>query len=386
MRAVDISRARLYEVALPLREPFTISGGTLRVRRSLLVELEDADGARGYGESAPFEAPFYSSETTASARACLSEWLLPRVVAHPVSDSEALDRLLKDGIRGNQMARAGVETAWWDLVAARTGVSLVELVTQRLAALEVKAEWLERTDAIECGIAIGIPDTGDLDTLRRDVKRALDRGYRRVKLKVRPGWDIAPARAALEIIHAEGREVPLTVDANGAYELGRHDGELEHLDSLGVLYIEQPLAGDALWDLAALGRRCATAICLDESLASDGIARQILAMGGPTVWNLKLQRVGGLEEACRIYARATDAGVRLWAGTMPETGVGAQAMLALACHSGFVYPSDLEPSERWYPPDTDLIELRMTLEGTMPVPTERVIPDMSRAKLVFETS
>ena len=143
--------------------------------------------------------------------------------------------------------------------------------------------------------------------------------------------------------------------------------DLRRLDSAGLLYLEQPLPAEALWDLRELAGLLETPVCLDESLDSDEIARQVMDMGGPTVWNLKIQRVGGLEEACRIYARAARGGVRLWGGTMPETGIGAQAMLALGCHAGFVYPSDLEPSERWYGPGKDVVTLEMGDDGTMPV-------------------
>ncbi len=382
-----VVRARLWEVALPLERPFALSGGVMRERRSLIVELEDADGARGYGESAPFEAPFYSSETTSSARACLIEWLLPRLVGREVRDTEELAALLQDGIRGNEMAKAGVDTAWWDLAAARQGVPLVTLVTRRLEALGVEGHWLARRDRIECGVALGIPEHGDLRALRCEVEAALLRGYHRIKLKIRPGWDVEAVRAARDVMGGAYPEVPLTVDANGAYDLGTHRDALRALDALGLLYVEQPLPGDRWWELAELGRRSATPVCLDETLTSAAVGRQVLAMDGPTVWNVKIQRVGGLAEACRLYALAGEAGVRLWAGTMPETGLGAQATLALACHAGFVYPSDLEPSDRWYVPGADLVPLEMAADGTMPVPAERLRLELSArgARLVHET-
>ncbi|MBI4419698.1 MAG: o-succinylbenzoate synthase [Gemmatimonadetes bacterium] len=380
-----VSRIRLHEVALPLREPFVISGGTLTIRRSLIVELEDDQGRRGFGESAPFELPFYSAETIASARACLTDLLLPRILGVEIGEPQRAHEALADGVRGNRMARAGVETAWWDLCAAREGVSLADLVSRRLADLEVPPRWRERRDRITCGVALGVPSHHDRGTLRTWVREALALGYQRVKLKVRPGWDVVPVAIAREEMARAGRAVSLWVDANGAYDAERHREALAALDRCQLLFIEQPLGEDHLWDSRELARWLKTPVCLDESLVSDATARQVLAMDGPRIWNLKIQRVGGLEEACRIYARAAAAGVRLWGGTMPETGLGAQAMLALGGHAGFVFPSDIEPSTRWYPPGTDLVELTMERDGTMQVPVVR--PDIQlegKARLIAD--
>ncbi|MSR05689.1 MAG: o-succinylbenzoate synthase [Gemmatimonadetes bacterium] len=371
-----ILRTRVYEVALPLREPFVISGGSLTVRRSLIVELKDAHGKVGLGESAPFEKPFYSSETVASARACLRDILLVRVLDQPVTVPSRCAELLSAGVQGNRMARAGVETAWWDLIAARRGVTLATLVSERLAELGVPAEWRATRSHIDCGVALGIPPEMNVSVLRTWVAQALGRGYKRIKLKVRPGWDVEPIRIAREEMQRARREVPMWVDANGSYDATRDQDALRKLDSMQLLFLEQPLPADGLWDSRELGRELKTPICLDESLVSDSVARQVIAMEGPRVWNLKIQRVGGLEEACRIYARAVQAGIALWAGTMPETGLGAQAMLALAGHAGFVYPSDIEPSERWYVPGVDLVELTMDAQGRMPVPDARLDPRM----------
>ena len=168
--------------------------------------------------------------------------------------------------------------------------------------------------------------------------------------------------------------------------MDEHIEELRRLDDLGLLYLEQPLDVTAFSDVLELSEILDTPICLDESLTSDEAARQIVAQGGPVVWNIKVQRVGGLEEACRIYARAGREGARVWGGTMPETGLGAQAMLALGSHVGFVYPSDVEPSERWYAPGVDLIQLMMSAEGMMPVPTLRPAVELGeRSRLLHDT-
>ena len=368
---VVVKQARLYEVAIPLNTPFAISGGTLRTRRSLIVELEDEDGNVGLGESAPFEKPFYSAETTRSAKQVLLDTLLPRVVGRTITSSSDLHETLTEGIVGNQMARAGCETAWWDLFSLREDLSLTELVGSRLEDLGVAAEFLERSSSIECGIALGIPEKCDVTLLKRWIIEAVDRGYRRIKLKVKPGWDEVPISTTKEILEDYELNIPITADANGAYDLLKDRDQLDRIDEMGLLYFEQPLPRDALWDLCSLSDELETPICLDETLDSELIARQVIDMGGPDVWNIKIQRVGGLEEACRIYSRAVDAGVRLWGGTMPETGLGALSMLALGCYSGFVYPSDIEPSDRWYLPGSDLVELDMSVEGRMEVRERR---------------
>ena len=375
----------MYEVALPLRTPFTISGGSLAVRRSLIVELEDASGATGYGESAPFELPFYSDETFSSAFACLRDVLIPRVLGRSIEDSTAMWTLLGDGVEGNRMARAGLDTAWWDLAARRRQVSLADIVTERLATLGVREAGDRRSDAFPCGVAIGIPENLSRASLEGEVRDAVRRGYCRVKLKVRPGWDLEPVRAAQDVLRAEGAALPLWVDANGAYELRRDRDALAALDDMGLLFIEQPFPEAALGDAVRHGRSARTPVCLDESLVSDDVARQILEIDGPMIWNLKVQRMGGLEEACRVFATGAAAGVKLWVGTMPETGVGAQSAMALAVQGACVYPSDVEPSERWYEPGTDLLELTMSDTGIMAVPTgPPQAPPRARMTLVLE--
>ena len=379
-----IVRARLYAVALPLREPFTISGGTMAMRRSLIVELTDTHGNRGFGESAPFELPFYSSETFASARSCLVDLLLPSIIGRAVDRPEACRDQMEILARGNRMAKAGVETAWWDLLAARKRISLAELVSRRLAELGVAEKMRVQRGHLECGVALGIPPAEDPGILAQWVRDAIASHYRRIKIKIRPGWDEEPVRVTQEAMRKAGVALPLWADANGAYRLDRDEAALRALDRFGLLFLEQPLSEDALQDSVALGRMIHTPICFDESLVSDEVARQILSMDGPRIWNIKIQRVGGLEEACRIYARATAEGVALWGGTMPETGLGAQAMLALGGFAGFVYPSDVEPSERWYQDGRDLVPLIMEPDGVMRIPTIRVIPDLARALLVSE--
>jgi len=355
--------AELYELTLPLLEPFVISGGALTERRSLIVVLHDDAGHVGYGECPPFELPFYSEETLAGARDLMQRVLLPRVSAQEFPDPvpEAIAAVLREGVRGNWFARAGIETAAWDLEAHGRGTGLAGLLGDRLG--------VKPAPAVDCGVALGIPPDRSAAVLTRWVAEAVERGYRRVKIKVAPGWDTAAVRAARAGM-AAGPDLPLTVDANGAYEWPRDETALRALDDAGLLYIEQPLHPDELVGHARLAEALRTPVCLDESLRDARAARQVIALSGPTVWNIKVHRVGGLTEVCAIYRLAAEYGAQLWAGTMPESGIGSQAALAAAALPLFVYPSDLEPSSRWFGRNGDIIKLSMGTDGRMAVPQQ----------------
>jgi O-succinylbenzoate synthase len=358
-----IARAELHDLALPLVEPFIISGGAITERRSLIVVLHDDEGHVGYGESPPFHLPFYSEETLAGARDMIERVLLPRVVGRELDGPlpEAVDAALRENVRGNWFARAGVETAAWDLEAHARGTGLAALVAERLGTAPAAA--------VDCGVALGIPADRSPGTLTRWVRDAAERGYRRVKIKVAPGWDTVAVRAAR--VGLAGTDLPLTVDANGAYEWPRDEPALRALDDAGLLYIEQPLAPDELLGHVELAETLRTPICLDESLRDARAARQLESLTGDlTVWNIKIHRIGGLTELCRVYRIAAKSGIRLWAGTMPESGIGSQAAIAAAAQPRFVYPSDLEPSARWFGPGGDVIELRMEPDGRMAVPQQ----------------
>jgi len=353
-----IALAELFELTLPFLEPFIISGGRIDARRSLIVALHDDAGHVGYGESPPFESPFYSEETLAGARDLIERVLVPRVVGMEFESPDGVDAALRHGVRGNQFARAGIETAAWDLEAHRCGVGLARLVASRLG--------VQSAASVPCGVALGIPEDGEADTLTRRISAALEQGYRRVKIKVMPGWDEVAVRAAR--VAMANVDLPLTVDANGAYAWPAHEPNLRALDDAGLLYIEQPLAPDELVAHAALSRALRTPLCLDETLKSAAVARQVMDLEGPRVWNIKVHRMGGLAEVCRVHELAAQYRAELWAGTMPESGIGSQAAVAAAALPLCVYPSDLEPSARWYGRDVDVIKLTMGKDGCMAVP------------------
>ena len=365
-----IAQVELYSLELPFAEPFIISGGRIDARRSLIVLLRDDQGHVGYGEAAPDELPFYSEETLGSARDLIPRVLVPRIAGRDFDAPEAVDAVLREHVRGNPFARAGVETAAWDLEANRRGTGVAQLVAGRLGVAPGAS--------FTCGVALGIPEDRRPETLTRRVYEALQHGYRRVKIKVAPGWDevaVPAARAGMA-----GTDLPLTVDANGAYIWPEHERALRALDDVGLLYIEQPLAPEELVGHARLAHTLRTPICLDETLRDAGTARQIVALDGPMVWNIKVHRVGGLTEACRIYRTAADCGARVWAGTMPESGIGSQAGLAIAALPACAFPSDLEPSVRWFGRDVDVIKLTMSREGRMSVPGVSVARLLDRAR------
>ena len=355
-----ITRAELFELTLPLVEPFVISGGTMTERRSIVVVLHDDAGHMGYGESPPFQFPFYSEETLSSARDMIARVLLPRLVGNEFDGPEAVHVALCEAVRGNWFARAGIETAAWDLEAHARGIGLAGLLAQRLGVAAAAS--------VRCGVALGIPPDRAPAALTRAVYDAVRHGYARVKIKVAPGWDEAAVAAARKGL--EGSDLPLTVDANGAYEWPRDERALRALDDAGLLYIEQPLHPDELVGHARLGEALRTPICLDETLRDARAARQVMALNGPKVWNIKVHRVGGLSEVCAIYRLAAEYGAKLWAGTMPESGIGSQAALAAAALPLFVYPSDLEPSSRWFGRNGDVIKLIMGKDGRMAVPQQ----------------
>jgi o-succinylbenzoate synthase len=370
VQPIRVTGIELHELALPLAEPFIISGGTMTHRTSLVVVVHDQKGHQGWGESPPFELPFYSEETLASARHLLEQVLIPRLIRAQAETPELADSVLREGIRGNRFARAALDTALWDLEAARQGIGLAGLLARQLE--------VEASGEIDCGVALGIPPDRSSDTLRRWIKKAVTHGYRRVKIKVAPGWDLLPTKAAQSELRGSG--LPLTVDANGAYEWPRHQAALRAFDEYELLYLEQPLAPEELLGHARLSRELLTPICVDETLHDATAARQLAELGGPRIWNIKVHRVGGLTEVCRIYRLARQHGIALWAGTMPESGIGSQAALAAAALPGFNYPSDVEPSSRWFGPGNDVIELTMSAEGRMKVPSISVSGQLDRER------
>ena len=345
---VKVEAAELLTVELPLVTPFRTSYATTVVERKLLVRLR-TDAGPGWGECAAPAEPLYTSEYGEGARHVLVHHLLPRLAAAgDVTPDDVAPALAP--VHGHRMAKAALEMAVLDAWGRLHGRSFASLLGS------------SRT-AVPAGVAVGV--TGSVDELLTVVGAYLDEGYRRVKLKVQPGWDVEPVAAVRERF---GPDVALQVDANGAYA-GRADavGELGALDPFGLQLIEQPLGEDDLAGHAALAASVATPICLDESVTSVATAVLALDLGACSVINVKPGRMGGYLEAGRLHDLALGRGVPLWCGGMLETGLGRAANVALAALPGFTLPGDLSASRRYYARDlTAPFELH---DGHLLVPT-----------------
>jgi o-succinylbenzoate synthase len=252
-------------------------------------------------------------------------------------------------VRGHPMAKAAVEMAVWDLAARQQDVPLSRLLGGQ-------------APRIASGVSIGIQDS--LEDLLRKVETELAAGYRRIKLKIKPGWDVEAIRA----VRTRFGDVPLMADANGAYSLADAD-HLRRLDEFGLMMIEQPLASDDLFDHARLQPRLATAICLDESIHDARTAAEALDMGACRIINIKPGRVGGHAESVRVHDACVARGVPVWHGGMLETGVGRAHNLHLASLPNFTLPGDIAASGRYYAPDLIEPAIEVAGDGTVAVPT-----------------
>jgi O-succinylbenzoate synthase len=340
-----IDAVTLRQVEMPLKFVFKTSFGETTVKKFLLLELVSG-GVPGWGECVAEEGPFYSSETLGTARHVLEEFLLPLVLGRDVASPEAFEGAARR-VRGNRMAKAAVETALRDLFARAAGESL------SLALGGVRP-------GIEVGVSLGISPTV-ADTVA-NVRTHVEKGYRRIKLKIQPGTDVERVKAVREAFPS----IPLTVDANAAYTLADAD-RLRALDPFGLDYMEQPLHYEDLADHAALAKTLKTPICLDESIRSAADARAAIALGACRVINLKIGRVGGHGEALRIHEAASAAGIPLWCGGMLEAGVGRAHNVAIASLPGFSKPGDTSSSSRYFEEDIVAPPLEAS-DGWMPVP------------------
>ena len=343
---VVIDRAELMIVRLPLVSPFETSFGLTRVKEAILIRIE-SDGMEAYGECVAEPSPYYSYEYNRQAWDVLQSYLLPSLAGremHSPSDFGPLTRR----VRGHNMAKACLEMAIWDMFARKARKPLSKLIGGRKSR-------------IECGISIGIQKTPD--ALLRAISESIDAGYRRIKIKIRPGWDME----ILGRVRKSFPDVPLQVDANAAY--GTSDfGKLHKLDRFGLLMIEQPLDYDDLYRHSLLQRRLSTPICLDESIKGPESVNLMSKLGSGKIVNIKAGRVGGLSSSLEVHDVARKSGIPVWIGGMLETGIGRAFNVALNTLPNVTFPGDTSPSSRYFSRDIITHPFEMSSRGLMDVP------------------
>ena len=332
---------------MPLVAPFETSFGRETDRECVLIVLQ-SEGLNGYGECVATRDPGYNYETTGTAWHILKDFVAPLLLGKDVKDAADYQKRV-EGIRGHHLAKAGVEMALWDLLGKRDGKSLKEM-------------FGGMREKVEVGVSIGIQESAS--ALVRTVAGYLENGYRRVKIKIKPGREVAETVA----VRKAYPDLRLQVDANSAYSLESAQ-VLKEIDDLDLLLIEQPLFEDDIWDHRRLQAEFKTSICLDESIVTPRHARYALEMEACKIINIKPARAGGLSQGIAIHDLCRARGVPVWCGGMLETGVGRASNLALASLPGFILPGDISASDRYY--HRDITRERFTLNGdsTITVPT-----------------
>ena len=341
-----IDRVELFHIRMALLAPFETSFGVEHDRECIIVRVE-GDGATGWGECVAGSGPWYSPETVTTAWHVLSEFLIPAILGVELAGpAEIFDRFGR--VRGHPMSKAGLEMAGWDLAATQQGLSLARMLGGT-------------RERVAVGVSIGVQPS--LPLLLERVADYVGQGYARVKIKIKPGWDVAVTRA----VRREFPALRLQVDANSAYDLA-DTPIFQAIDDLDLLLIEQPLDHDDIYDHATLQRELRTAICLDESIGSADHARVALELGSCRNINIKPGRVGGHTASLRIHDRCRVRGVPVWHGGMLETGIGRAHNVALASLPGFTLPGDISASNRYYAAEIVDPPFTLNADSTLSVP------------------
>ncbi|MDD2921386.1 MAG: o-succinylbenzoate synthase [Anaerolineales bacterium] len=344
---MKIESITLNHIRMPLVSPFETSFGREVERECVIVAIR-SEGLTGYGECVATRDPGYNYETTGTAVHILKDFIAPLILGQDVQDADDFQRRVA-GIRGHNLAKAGVEMALWDLLGKRENKSHREL-------------FGGAREKVAVGVSIGIQESAP-----RLVKSAADyikQGYQRVKIKIKPGRDVADASA----VRKEFPNIRLQVDANSAYTLD--DAKiLKPLDALNLLLIEQPLFEDDIWDHHKLQEEFSTPICLDESITSPRHARYAIEMKACRVINIKAGRLGGLSQGVMTHDICRENNLPVWCGGMLETGIGRASNLALASLPNFILPADISASDRYYKQDITNERFTLNEDSTIDVPT-----------------
>ena len=341
-----IDYVALRELRMSLKAPFQTSFGTTMHRRVLLVEV-GAEGNTGWSEITTPEEPFYNAETTDTAWHVFSDFIVPMVIGKEVQRAAEVPSLI-EGVRGNEMARAGIENAVWVLEALERNQPLAKLLGGT-------------RDTIASGVSLGIQE--DVHALLEKIGTELAAGYRRIKLKIKPGRDVDVVREVRE----KFPHILLMVDANSAYRL-EDAPVLRQLDGFDLMMIEQPLNWDDIYLHSLLQRQLRTPICLDECIHNAGHAHAAIEMHACGVINIKLGRVGGHCEAKRVHDVCLQRNIPVWCGGMLESGVGRAHNVAMSALPGFVLPGDVSASQRYWAEDIIEPEIEVQPDGTIRVP------------------
>lgn len=346
-----IEKVTLRLMEMEMKAPFTTSFGTFKTREFILVEAIDADGTSGWGETVAFNVPFYSEETVKTNWHMLEDYLIPLILHKEIEHPDEVNEIFAP-IRKNNMAKAAIEGAIWDVYAKQNNMSLAE-------ALGGKRE------SIDVGISIGIQDT--VEELVEIVRGFVNEGYKRIKVKIKPDWDVEVMRT----LRSEFPDTAIMADANSAYSLN-DTALLKQLDEFDLMMIEQPLASDDIIDHAKLQKELSTPICLDESIHSLEDAKKAVELGSTKIINIKIGRVGGLTEAVKIHDYCQENNIPVWCGGMLESGIGRAHNVALTTLPNFTLPGDTASSSRYW--EKDLIEPEVvSVDGLIEVPKAKGI-------------
>lgn len=344
---MKLTEVTIYTMKMRMKSPFSTSFGTMQNKTFLLIEVKDESGMSGWGEGVAFDTPWYTEETVKTMKHLLEDHLIPLLLHKEIVHPDEVNALFAP-IRRNPMAKASIEGAVWDLYAKQNNMSL----SHAIGGVQEK---------IEVGISIGLQKT--TEELIAVIHQFLHEGYKRIKVKIKPGNDIELIRS----IRAHFPHVPLMADANSAYTLEDID-KFKALDAFNLMMIEQPLAHDDIVDHAILQKKITTPICLDESITSFEDVRRAVELGSCKVVNVKIGRVGGITEAKKIHDYCKKTGVPIWCGGMLEAGIGRAHNIALTSLSNFVLPGDTAASSRYW--EEDIITPEVTVEdGYITVPT-----------------
>jgi|SRR5690625_1328196 len=345
--SISIQQIKLRKLNMRLKHPFTTSFGTMQDKQFFIVEAIDGSGIRGFGESVAFISPWYTEETVKTNLHIMRDFLIPILKENAIDHPDDVSKLFQP-IKRHPMAKAALEGAIWDLYAKQHHMTLA-------AALGG-----EKT-SIDVGVSLGITSTTKelLDVIEKNIQA----GYKRIKIKIKPGWDVK----VLQEVRENFPHIPIMADANSAYTL--EDVEhLKKLDDLNLMMIEQPLAHDDIVDHATLQKNIKTPICLDESIHSFEDARKAIQLGSCKIINLKIGRVGGLTESKRIHDYCLQRGIDVWCGGMLEAGVGRAHNIALTTLKGFTMPGDTAGSSSYWEKDIITPEV-VVKDGEITVPS-----------------